>query len=83
MTRAGVVRFATNLSGRIADLEVQHRLRARAEDRIRCLKDTGLRNLPEVTVSRVALLIMLLTCGSASWTVASTQAARAGVSMVR
>ena len=32
--------------GRIAELEVQHRLRARAEDRIRCLKDTGLRNLP-------------------------------------
>jgi hypothetical protein len=39
--------FATNVrGGRIADLEVQHRLRARAEDRIRCLKDTGLRNLP-------------------------------------
>jgi hypothetical protein len=39
--------FATNArGGRIADLEVQHRLRARAEDRIRCLKDTGLRNLP-------------------------------------
>lgn len=38
--------FATNQPGRIADLEVQHRLRARAEDRIRNLKDTGLRNLP-------------------------------------
>jgi hypothetical protein len=39
--------FATNTVGaRIADLEVRHRLRARAEDRIRGLKDTGLTNLP-------------------------------------
>jgi hypothetical protein len=39
--------FATNTTGwRLADLEVRHRLRARAEDRIRCLKDTGLTNLP-------------------------------------
>jgi hypothetical protein len=42
--------FATNTphrSGwRLADLEVRHRLRARAEDRIRGIKDTGLTNLP-------------------------------------
>jgi hypothetical protein len=39
--------FATNTrGGRLADLEVRHRQRARAEDRIRNLKDTGLRNLP-------------------------------------
>ena len=39
--------FATNTKGwRLADLEVRHRQRARAEDRIRNLKDTGLRNLP-------------------------------------
>lgn len=41
--------FATNTRGpgwRLADLEVRHRQRARAEDRIRNLKDTGLRNLP-------------------------------------
>jgi hypothetical protein len=39
--------FATNtVGGRIAELEVRHRLRARAEDRIRGLKDTGLTNLP-------------------------------------
>jgi hypothetical protein len=39
--------FATNTkTGRLADLEVTHRLRARAEDRIRCLKDTGATNLP-------------------------------------
>ncbi|MGH8941112.1 MAG: IS1380 family transposase, partial [Actinomycetes bacterium] len=42
--------FATNTprsaGWRLADLEVRHRQRARCEDRIRCLKDTGLRNLP-------------------------------------
>ena len=39
--------FATNTrGGRLADLEVRHRLRARAEDRIRGLNDTGLTNLP-------------------------------------
>jgi hypothetical protein len=39
--------FATNtVGGRIAELEVRHRLRARAEDRIRGLKDTGMANLP-------------------------------------
>lgn len=39
--------FATNTkTGRLADLEVTHRLRARAEDRIRGMKDTGATNLP-------------------------------------
>lgn len=39
--------FVTNVTGgRITDLERDHRLRARAEDRIRNLKDTGLANLP-------------------------------------
>jgi hypothetical protein len=39
--------FTTNTRGsRLADLELRHRQRARAEDRIRNLKDTGLRNLP-------------------------------------
>lgn len=39
--------FATNtVGGRLPDLEVRHRLRARAEDRIRGLKDTGMTNLP-------------------------------------
>jgi len=39
--------FATNTQGgRLAELEVTHRLRARAEDRIRSLKDTGATNLP-------------------------------------
>jgi hypothetical protein len=39
--------FATNtIGGRLAELELRHRTRARAEDRIRALKDCGLRNLP-------------------------------------
>jgi hypothetical protein len=43
--------FATNTptarpGTQLADLELRHRLRARAEDRVRCAKDTGLRNLP-------------------------------------
>lgn len=39
--------FATNTRGqRLDDLDVRHRLRARAEDRIRNLKDTGATNLP-------------------------------------
>jgi len=32
--------------GQLADLEVRHRSHARVEDRIRCGKATGLRNLP-------------------------------------
>lgn len=39
--------FATDARrGQLADLELRHRRRARCEDRIRCAKDTGLRNLP-------------------------------------
>jgi hypothetical protein len=61
--------FATNTTGgRIADLEVRHRLRARAEDRIRALKDTGLTNLPlqafgknEIWLELAALANELLT----------------------
>ncbi|MBA3524835.1 MAG: IS1380 family transposase [Geodermatophilaceae bacterium] len=42
-----VTAFVTNTArGALADLELRHRRRARAEDRIRGLKDTGLRNLP-------------------------------------
>lgn len=39
--------FATNTPDRpIAELELRHRLRARAEDRIRAARSTGLHNLP-------------------------------------
>src|ERR1700754_1843474 len=42
-----ITMFATNTTGgRLADLELRHRRRARAEDRIRALKDTGMTNLP-------------------------------------
>jgi hypothetical protein len=41
-----VTAFAANTRrGQPADLELRHRRRARAEDRIRCAKDTGLTNL--------------------------------------
>jgi hypothetical protein len=37
--------FATSAKvGQFADLELRHRRRARCEDRIRCARDTGLRN---------------------------------------
>jgi hypothetical protein len=42
-----ITRFATNTpDSPIAELELRHRLRARAEDRIRAARATGLRNLP-------------------------------------
>ena len=46
-----ITAFATNTrpggpDTQLADLELRHRRRARAEDRIRIAKDTGLRNLP-------------------------------------
>jgi len=42
-----VTAFATNTrTGQLPDLELRHRRRARAEDRIRNAKDTGLTNLP-------------------------------------
>jgi hypothetical protein len=42
-----ITAFVTNSPrGQLADLELRHRRRARAEDRIRCAKDTGLANLP-------------------------------------
>jgi Transposase DDE domain group 1 len=42
-----ITAFATNTrTGQLPDLELRHRRRARAEDRIRNAKDTGLTNLP-------------------------------------
>ena len=42
-----ITAFATNTTrGQLADLELRHRRRARAEDRIRAAKDTGMMNLP-------------------------------------
>ena len=63
--------FATNTkTGRLADLERRHRARARAEDRIRALKDTGLRNLPlhELTANHIWVEIVGLAADLLAWT---------------
>ena len=63
--------FATNTrGGRLADLEVRHRLRARAEDRIRGLKDTGLRNLPlqEFDKNQIWMQLVHLAAELLTWT---------------
>ncbi len=63
--------FATNTVGwRLADLEVRHRQRARAEDRIRNLKDTGLRNLPlhGFAANQIWLEIIALAADLLVWT---------------
>jgi len=63
--------FATNTpGGRLADLELRHRRRARAEDRIRCLKDTGLRNLPlhALAANDIWVEIVQLAADLLAWT---------------
>ncbi|MGW0544856.1 IS1380 family transposase [Streptomyces griseoincarnatus] len=62
--------FATNATGApIADLELRHRQRARAEDRIRAARDTGLRNLPlhDAAQNRVWLEIVQLALDLLAW----------------
>jgi len=65
--------FATNTHGpgwTLAALETRHRLRARAEDRIRALKDTGMRNLPyhEYDRNQIWLEIVALASDLLAWT---------------
>jgi hypothetical protein len=63
--------FATNSpGGQLADLELRHRLRARAEDRIRVLKDSGLRNLPlhDFAQNQIWLETVLLAGDLLTWT---------------
>ena len=67
--------FATNTApggpGRqLADLELRHRRRARAEDRIRTAKDTGLRNLPlhGLDQNRIWQAVIALACDITAWT---------------
>ncbi|MCU1588883.1 MAG: transposase family protein [Frankiales bacterium] len=63
--------FATNVTGgRIAEHELLHRQRARAEDRIRCLKDTGLRNLPlhDFAANELWLELVALAADLLAWT---------------
>jgi hypothetical protein len=65
-----VTAFATNTArGQLADLELRHRRRARAEDRIRCAKDTGLTNLPlhEFDQNRIWCAIVALACELTAW----------------
>ena len=65
--------FATNTRApgwSLAALETRHRLRARAEDRIRGLKDTGLRNLPyhDYHRNQIWLEIVALAADLLAWT---------------
>lgn len=65
--------FATNTKGpgwTLPLLEVRHRQRARAEDRIRSLKDTGLRNLPfhDYAKNRIWVEIVALAADLLAWT---------------
>jgi DDE family transposase len=65
-----VTAFATNTTkGQLADLELRHRRRARAEDRIRCAKDTGLMNLPlyDFDQNRIWCAIVALASEITAW----------------
>lgn len=62
----------TNTADRpIAELELRHRRRARAEDRIRAARATGLRNLPvwleivQIALDLLAWMPMLALTGKA------------------
>ncbi|MFE1177533.1 IS1380 family transposase [Streptomyces sp. NPDC058773] len=62
--------FATNTPGTpIAELELRHRRRARAEDRIRSARATGLRNLPlhDTAQNRIWLEIVQLALDLLAW----------------
>lgn len=62
--------FATNTLGLpIAELELRHRLRARAEDRIRAARATGLRNLPlyRTPQNRIWLEIVQIALDLLAW----------------
>ncbi|MEU0655874.1 IS1380 family transposase [Streptomyces albogriseolus] len=62
--------FATNTSHRpIAELELRHRLRARAEDRIRAARAAGLRNLPlhRAAQNKVWLEIVQIALDLLAW----------------
>ncbi len=65
--------FATNTNGpgwTLPVLEMRHRQRARCEDRIRCLKDTGMRNLPfhDYAKNRLWLEGVALAADLLAWT---------------
>jgi hypothetical protein len=65
-----ITAFATNTNkGQLADLELRHRRRARAEDRIRVAKDTGLTNLPlhGFTQNQLWCALVALACELTVW----------------
>jgi hypothetical protein len=69
-----VTAFATNTATGgpgtgLADLELRHRRRARAEDRIRVSKDTGLSNLPlhEFTQNQLWVAIVAVAVEITAW----------------
>jgi hypothetical protein len=65
-----VTAFATNTTrGQLPDLELRHRRRARAEDRIRAAKDTGLANLPlhDFAQNQIWCAIVALACELTAW----------------
>jgi hypothetical protein len=65
-----ITAFVTNSTrGQLADLELRHRRRARAEDRIRCAKDTGLANLPlhDFAQNQIWCAIVALAGNLAAW----------------
>lgn len=65
-----ITAFATNTArGQLADLELRHRRRARAEDRIRCAKDTGMANLPlhSFAQNQIWLAVVALACELTAW----------------
>jgi hypothetical protein len=65
-----ITAFVTNSTkGQLADLELRHRRRARAEDRIRCAKDTGLANLPlhDFAQNQIWCALVALACELTAW----------------
>jgi len=65
-----ITAFVTNTArGQLAELELRHRRRARAEDRIRCTKDSGLANLPlhDFTSNQIWCAIVALAGDLVAW----------------
>ena len=66
-----ITAFATNTKGgQLPNLELRHRRRARAEDRIRNAKDTGLTNLPlhDFNQNRIWCALVTLAGELTAWT---------------
>jgi hypothetical protein len=65
-----ITAFVTNTTrGQLADQELRHRRRARAEDRSRAAKDTGLANLPlhDLAQNQIWCAIVALAADLTAW----------------